>query len=72
MSINTTTITVTPDQPLNNIIALYPQALPILQRFGLDTCCGGSIPLAIAAEHHGLVLAELLAALQAAPTDDQQ
>lgn len=65
-------VTITPDQPLNAIISAYPQALPILQRFGLDTCCGGAIPLEVAAKHHGLVLAEILRALQSANAEDQQ
>jgi iron-sulfur cluster repair protein YtfE (RIC family) len=52
--------------PLNAIVARYPQTLPVLQRFGLDTCCGGALPLRTAAEHHNLDLAELIAALRAA------
>jgi len=56
---------ITPDDPLNQIIERYPQALPVLQRYGLDTCCGGALPLHTAAQHHDLDLAELLAALRA-------
>jgi regulator of cell morphogenesis and NO signaling len=48
---------------LNEIVARYPAALPVLQRFGLDTCCGGALPLATAAEHHALDAGVLLAAL---------
>jgi regulator of cell morphogenesis and NO signaling len=51
---------------LNTIVARYPRALPVLQRFGLDTCCGGALPLRTAAEHHNLNLDELLAMLRAA------
>lgn len=51
---------------LNMIVARYPAALPVLQRFGLDTCCGGSLPLATAAEHHALDLEAVLAALVSA------
>ena len=56
---------IAPDAPLNLIVAHFPQTLPVLQRFGLDTCCGGALPLHTAAQHHGLDLAELLAALSA-------
>jgi regulator of cell morphogenesis and NO signaling len=65
MTTETLTI-ITPAEPLNAIVARYPQTLPILQRFGLDTCCGGSIPLGTAAEHHGLDLDELIGALREA------
>jgi iron-sulfur cluster repair protein YtfE (RIC family) len=51
---------------LNAIVARYPQALSVLQRCGLDTCCGGALPLRTAAEHHNLNLDELLAILRAA------
>jgi regulator of cell morphogenesis and NO signaling len=50
-------------ETLNELVARAPAALPVLQRFGLDTCCGGSLTLAAAAQHHGLDAAELLAAL---------
>lgn len=48
---------------LNAIIARYPQALSVLHRFGLDTCCGGALPLNTAAQHHGLNVDEVLNAL---------
>ena len=51
---------------LNAIIARYPQALPVLNRFGLDTCCGGALPLSTAAQHHGLNVDEVLNALGSA------
>jgi iron-sulfur cluster repair protein YtfE (RIC family) len=60
-----TSVEITSDDPLNLIVARYPQALAVLQRFGLDTCCGGALPLRTAAQHHDLDLAELLAALRA-------
>jgi len=54
------------EDSINTIVARYPQTLPIFQRFGLDTCCGGALPLHTAAQHHGLDSAELEAALRAA------
>jgi len=60
-----TPITIIAEDTLNAIVARYPQALPVLQRLGLDTCCGGALPLQTAAQHHSLDLAEVLAALRA-------
>jgi len=58
-------ITITAEDTLNTIVARFPQTLPVLQRFGLDTCCGGALPLHTAAQHHDLDLAEVVAALRA-------
>ncbi|MBK9940979.1 MAG: DUF542 domain-containing protein [Kouleothrix sp.] len=55
-----------PNDSLNAIVDRVPQALPVLQRLGLDTCCGGALPLQVAVQHHGLDLAQVLAALRAA------
>jgi iron-sulfur cluster repair protein YtfE (RIC family) len=60
-----TPITIIAEDTLNAIVARYPQALPVLQRLGLDTCCGGALPLETAAQHHGLDLADVLGALRA-------
>ena len=60
----TAIITIAPTDTLNAIVARYPQTLPVLQRFGLDTCCGGALPLGTAAEHHGLDVRALIAALR--------
>lgn len=58
-----TTIAVDPNETLNELVARAPDSLPVLQRFGLDTCCGGALTLALAARYHDLVLDELLAAI---------
>ena len=52
-----------PDRTLNELIALDPRFLPILNAHGLDTCCGGAHTLRDAARLHGLDLAELQASL---------
>lgn len=69
-TVNTTPVTAT--ATLNDIVARYPQTLPVLQRFGLDTCCGGSLPLQTAVEHHGLDLDQVLAALQAVTREEER
>jgi regulator of cell morphogenesis and NO signaling len=66
MNTETATVSIGADDPLNAIVARYPDTLPTMQRFGLDTCCGGALPLRTAAEHHGLDLAALIAALRLA------
>jgi uncharacterized protein DUF1858/uncharacterized protein DUF542/NnrS protein len=61
----------TPVRPIDprltvaEIVRLHPAAAPILARFGLDTCCGGSHPLEFACRAHKVDLAEVLRALEA-------
>lgn len=42
----------------------FSGAADVFRRFGLDTCCGGELPLATAAEHHDVDLSRLLEALE--------
>jgi regulator of cell morphogenesis and NO signaling len=53
-------------ETLNALVDRLPETLPVLQGFGLDTCCGGALTLEQAAERHGLDLRQLLEALRAA------
>lgn len=55
---------VSADQTLNALVQTHPTALPVLTRFGLDTCCGGALTLREAARHHDLDLDELLGAVR--------
>lgn len=48
---------------VHEAIAEVPGAQEVFARFGLDTCCGGDLPVAVAAEHHGVELDRLLEAL---------
>lgn len=64
--------TISADDTLNALIARHPSTLPVLQRFGLDTCCGGALALRVAAEHHHLDLTQLLTALQSALVEAPQ
>jgi regulator of cell morphogenesis and NO signaling len=70
-TLETTNSRIDADESLNTIVARLPQALPVLRRFGLDTCCGGALPLRVAAQHHGLDLDELIAALHAFAEEDR-
>jgi len=49
---------------INTVVQRYPAALGVFNVRGLDTCCGGGLPVAEAARRHGLDLQELLAALE--------
>lgn len=50
---------------INDIVAKQPETIRVFHQFGLDACCGGTLPLATAAQHHGLDVQEVLAALVA-------
>lgn len=54
------------NETLNAIVAKYPAALTVFHKYGLDTCCGGTLPLATAAQHHDLDVKQVLADLAAA------
>jgi iron-sulfur cluster repair protein YtfE (RIC family) len=58
--------TVAATETINELVARAPEVLPVLQRYGIDTCCGGSLSLETVAERHRLELSELLSALQEA------
>ena len=51
---------------INQIVAQYPNTLPVFAFFGLDTCCGGALPLEEAVTRHGLSLTAVVHALQEA------
>jgi regulator of cell morphogenesis and NO signaling len=53
------------DMTLNQIIAKFPEALPILTNFKLDTCCGGAHTLRDVIRKHKLDEQQVLAALEA-------
>ena len=55
-----------PEATLNELVAAEPKALTVLHRYGLDTCCGGGLPLREAARRHELSLDELVAAIEGA------
>jgi iron-sulfur cluster repair protein YtfE (RIC family) len=51
---------------VNELIARYPATVEVFNRFDIDSCCGGAVPVRAAAERDGADLAEVTAALQAA------
>jgi iron-sulfur cluster repair protein YtfE (RIC family) len=61
------TITTVSDPKLtvNELLRRHPAVLPVLNGFGVDSCCGGSESLAQAAHSAQIPLDALLAALDA-------
>ena len=51
------------DWTVNDVLRHFPDAAAVLNRFGIDTCCGGTLPLDEAAREAGVPVAELLGAL---------
>ena len=56
-------MTLDPRMTVAEIVRSFPGAGPILARFGLDTCCGGSHPLEFACKAHKVDLGEVLRAI---------
>lgn len=54
---------------VNDVIRRWPQTVEVFNRYGIDSCCGGSLPVAEAAARHRIVVAELKAALEEAVTE---
>ena len=56
-------ITIDPSTLVNDMVAANPATLSVFTRVGIDTCCGGGLPIAEAARRHGLDLDALVADL---------
>lgn len=54
---------------IRDIVAQYPEAMPVLAAFGLDLCCGGAHSLEAACKAHGLDLDVVLSALEPVLTE---
>ena len=53
-----------PSLTINEIVARHPETIAVFNRFGMDTCCGGGVPVQEAALRDGLDLDDILAALR--------
>lgn len=51
---------------VNDVVRLYPSTISIFNQHGIDTCCGGALPVAVAAERHQVDLLFLLQQLKQA------
>lgn len=52
------------------IALIWPEVVPVLERHGIDSCCGGSHVLRTAVEAHGLELEEVVSELRDAGAVD--
>src|SRR5579883_1740554 len=59
------------DWTINQVVENFPDALPVLGRHGIDTCCGGQKTIREVAAAHGIPIEQLLAKLDQVvnPTD---
>lgn len=46
--------TITAETTINEAIGERPETVAVFHRLGLDACCGGALPIRVAAERHGL------------------
>lgn len=54
----------TTNTAVKDIVVRYPQTRPVLERLGIDYCCGGNVPLAQAAQLAGIGADQALADLE--------
>jgi regulator of cell morphogenesis and NO signaling len=62
----TTTATIRPEMQVNEITRLFPSTLPVFHAAGIDSCCGGALPMGEAASRHDIDVEWLLAELRRA------
>jgi regulator of cell morphogenesis and NO signaling len=58
--------TLDPKLTINEIVARFPETIPVFNRFGLDICCGGGVRVDEAAQRDGIDAAAVLSALRQA------
>ena len=46
---DTTTKRIAPEMTVNDVVRQYPASISIFNEYGIDTCCGGGVALAVAA-----------------------
>jgi regulator of cell morphogenesis and NO signaling len=54
---------VDPAWSINTLLERYPQAISVINANGIDTCCGGTLPIQEVALRHKMDLVALLSAL---------
>ncbi len=59
-------VDITPAMTVNDVLVRFPQTLPVFNEFGIDSCCGGAVPLAVAVARDDIDLDKLMARLQTA------
>lgn len=51
---------------VNDVIRRHPATVGVFNEYGIDSCCGGALPLATVTERHRIDGAALLEALRSA------
>lgn len=51
---------------INQVVLAHPETLSVFHRHGMDSCCGGALPLETVAQVHEVDLGRLLSELQEA------
>ncbi len=54
-----------PRLSINEIVAQHAETIPVFNKFGMDTCCGGGVSVDEAARRDGVEVDVVLAALHA-------
>jgi regulator of cell morphogenesis and NO signaling len=54
------------EKTVNDVIRDHPESVAVFSRHGIDSCCGGALPVREAAGHHDVPLDELLEELRGA------
>ena len=57
------TLQLDPALTINEIVAAHPETIPVFNRFGFDTCCGGGVRVNEAARRDGIEVGDVIAAL---------
>jgi iron-sulfur cluster repair protein YtfE (RIC family) len=57
------TLQLDPALTINEIVAAHPETIPVFNRFGFDTCCGGGVRVDEAAKRDGIEVGDVNAAV---------
>ena len=60
MQPTTTLPPIDPAETIHAILERHPETAAVFERHGIHVCCGGDVPLAVAAERAGADLARLV------------
>jgi regulator of cell morphogenesis and NO signaling len=62
---------ITENTTVADIAAALPSSVRVFQRHGIDFCCGGKTPLAVACQERGIPFPALVSAIEASATTKQ-
>ncbi len=62
---------IAPNMTVKDIVVRHPETRPVLEKLGIDYCCGGKIPLAQAVQRAGLPTDRVVADLNKAVHDQE-